>query len=281
MRMRYIRFALIPFLIALLYVWQDRIEIVNATTDLPVSEEYDDYALTVVTYNIRGCRDNVGQADATAIADELKKLGADIIALQEVDNGLPRSGFVNQARTIAKELQMNYVYAPSINFLVGTYGNAILSNRPILSSQVISLPFSLEPRSMLDVTIDLNGSPFHVFTTHLGLKKSERVEQFQFLRDYLQKKASGSSVLLGDFNTRAADPLLKPLRSLFHDPLFTRKQELVTISGSSTYGMIDHIFLSNDLTYVQAFSPLTGRSDHYPILLEFQLRQAAEKAFAP
>ncbi|MFY0544612.1 endonuclease/exonuclease/phosphatase family protein [Brevibacillus sp. H7] len=279
--MRQILKILIPLLTAFLYFWQGRIELENVEASLYMSKKYDDSALTVVTYNIRGCRDNEGEADPIAIAEELGKLGADIIALQEVDNRLPRSGFVNQAKTIAQHLQMNYVYAPSINFLIGTYGNALLSNRPILSSRVIPLPFFLEPRSLLDVVIDVNGSPFHVYTTHLGLKKSERIEQLQYLREYLHTKDNRAAVLLGDFNTRAADPLLAPLRAFFQDPLFRRKQELVTVSGRSTYGMIDHIFLSHDLTFVQAYSPMTGRSDHYPVTLQLELPISAKKAFAP
>jgi endonuclease/exonuclease/phosphatase family metal-dependent hydrolase len=271
---------LIPVVIAILYIWQNRIEVENIHLSPSLSEQYDDSILTVVTYNIRGCRDNEGQADSLAIAEELEKLGADVIALQEVDNGLPRSHFINQARTIARYLNMNYVYAPSINFLIGTYGNAVISNRPVLSSRVVPLPSSLEPRTLLDVIIELNGSPFHVYTTHLGLKKSERVEQFQYLREYLRTNAAKPAVFLGDLNTRSTDPLLASLRTLFHDPLFAHHQKLITVSGRSTYGMIDHVFLSDDLRFEHAFSPSTGRSDHYPIRLKLHLPQR-KKAFAP
>jgi endonuclease/exonuclease/phosphatase family metal-dependent hydrolase len=249
---------------ALFYLSLNGIDVEN-TFALPHSNQNDDSFLTVVTYNIRGCRDNRGEADVLAIAEELKKLDADIIALQEVDNRLPRSHFVNQAKVIAEYLQMNYVFAPSIDFVIGTYGNAVISRYPILSSQVISLPYSLEPRTLLDVTINLFGSPFHVYTTHLGLKKSERTKQFECLHQYLSEKKGDSGVLLGDFNTRPGDPLFVPLRRLFQDPLFARKQELVTINGSRTYGMIDHVFLSPDLTLKHAYSVRTGPSDHYPL----------------
>jgi len=278
--MRLRRTILILVGIAMLYLWQNQMEQETAPLSSVLSEQYDDSAMSVATYNIRGCRDNEGQADALAIAEELEQLGADVIALQEVDNGLPRSRFVNQAKTIARHLNMHYVYAPSLNFLIGTYGNAVISKHPILSARVISLPSGLEPRTLLDVVIDRNGAPFHVYTTHLGLQKSERIEQLEYVHQYLRTMAAKPAVFLGDLNTRANDPLLAPLRTLLHDPLHAHHQELVTINGSNTYGMIDHIFLSNDLQYALAFSPTTGRSDHYPILLRLKLVQS-KKAFAP
>jgi endonuclease/exonuclease/phosphatase family metal-dependent hydrolase len=270
MSMRRMLTALAVVATGFLTMSQNGIEVENDAA-VPAYHSNHDSTLTLVTYNIRGCRDDEGEAEALAIAEELKKLGADIIALQEVDNRLPRSHFVNQAKTIARHLEMNYAYAPSIDFSVGTFGNAVISAFPIVSAQAVGLPFEWEPRTLLEVTLDLNGTPFHIYTTHLGLKKSERIKQFKHLHDYLREKTGKSAVLLGDFNTRPGDPLLAPLRTLLHDPLHARHQELVTISGSSTYGMIDHVLLSPDLRFRYAFSMLTGRSDHYPLLFELDM----------
>jgi len=258
--------------LGVLFSWQGGLQSHNAFTDVDTAIHTETIPLTVVTYNIRGGRDDEGTADAGAIAAELKRLSADIIALQEVDNGLPRSRFADQAKEIAETLGMNYVFAPTINFLVGTYGNALLSRYPIRASSSIELPYHLEPRGLLEAQLEVQGRTLHVFTTHLGLKHSERVQQFEFLYNYLRNKTGVPAILLGDFNTLPADPLLVPIRTLFQDPVFKHQQQLVSINGSHTYGIIDHIFLSPDLQYIHAFSPTTSRSDHYPVtlLLEWQ-----------
>lgn len=271
MSRKWLRYPAFLTILVVLYLLQERLEIATTFSLASPALSSPSAKLTIVTYNIRGCRDDQGEADYQMIAEEITKLGADIIALQEVDNRLPRSNFINQAKEIARRLHMNYVYAPAINFLIGTYGNAIMSRYPIVSFQAVQLPFSVEPRELLDVTLAVDGYPLHIYSTHLGLKKSERIEQFHFLYDYLQEKTGTSAIFLGDFNTKSADSLLTPVRTLFQDPLFKNKHNLVTINGKTTYGMIDHIFLSPDLTFVNAYSPLIGRSDHYPIILELEL----------
>lgn len=267
-RKRLFCIALILILFGLFLV-QGRMESKTATAPAPPPK--DGKTLTLVTYNIRGCRDDEGIADPLAIADEIKMTGADIVALQEVDNGLPRSDFADQAKMIAEKLEMNYVFAPSINFLVGTYGNALLSRYPIISSASVGLPYNLEPRSLLEVQVEVYGKPLRVFTTHLGLKKSERIKQFQFLYNYLQDYTGQPAIFMGDFNTRAEDPLFTSMRTLFQDPLFKRKQRLLTISGKKTYGMIDHILLSPHFKFVYAYAPAFGRSDHFPVAMQVQL----------
>jgi len=141
-----------------------------AGSALPSVSHYDQ-PLSVVTYNIRGCRTNAGKADPAQIVDTLRPLHADVIALQEVDVRLPRSQYVDQIAAIAAGLKMNCAYSPSLDFVIGSYGNAVLSKFPILHAELTPLPADWEPRSLLDVTVDWNGDPLHVLVTHLSVKK--------------------------------------------------------------------------------------------------------------
>lgn len=243
----------------------------------PQPERKYDHTLSVVTYNIRGCRDDEGLADPAKIVQALKSLEADIIALQEVDNRLPRSQFVNQVAMIADSLRMNYAYAPSLDLLVGTYGNAVLSKYPILQAESLFLPATWEPRTLLDVTLDWNGSPLHVYATHLGAKKSEHKEQIESLRIYLQEKSDKTGILLGDFNMPSHDPLMGSLRRLYSDPLHERNHKLTTFTGSPVPKEIDRILLSRDLVYLHAQAPSIGPSDHYPVQMEIRKQFVDEK----
>jgi len=244
----------------------------NLTSSAPAVQSYYVDRLQVVTYNIRGCRDDQGNADPEKIVAALRPLSADIIALQEVDNTLPRSSFTNQVAAIAASLHMNYAYAPSIDFLFGTYGNAVLSKYPILHAATTPLPATWEPRSLLDVTLDWYGTPLHVYTTHLGVKASEHPEQIQSLYTYLQKKSGDTGVLLGDFNMYADNSLLDSVRSLLQDPLFEQHLVLGTLRSKHSLKELDRIFLSHDLQFLQATAPPIGPSDHYPVLMEIAKR---------
>lgn len=249
----------------------------NLVSFSPALNSYYADGLIVVTYNIRGCRNDQGVADPEQIVAALRPLSADIIALQEVDNSLPRSSFINQVASIAAALDMNYAYSPSFDLLLGTYGNAILSKYPIIHAASAPLPAKWEPRSLLDVTVDWQGTPLHLYTTHLGVQPSEHPEQIESLYTYLQEQAGDTGILLGDFNMYAHNPLLQPIRSLFDDPLFEQNRTLGTIKSKKSPKDLDRIFLSHDLQFVQASAPAVGPSDHYPVRMEVTRRLDSPK----
>ncbi|RNB87466.1 hypothetical protein EDM56_17615 [Brevibacillus fluminis] len=223
--------------------------------------------LTVITYNIRGCRDDNGIADPIAVANELKKLDGDIIALQEVDNGLPRSQFVNQAKMIADQMGMYYAYVPAVNFLIGTYGHAVLSRYPILSAKAVALPSGKEPRTMLDAVVQVGGQALHVYETHLGLSQSERASQFSVLKRTVEASNARHEpfVLLGDFNTPTNNRQYKSLLADVQAPFFQLSQPLATLRSTAHPEMIDQIFLSSGIQFHGGFTGDTNRSDHYPV----------------
>ncbi|MDH4063473.1 MAG: endonuclease/exonuclease/phosphatase family protein, partial [Acidobacteriota bacterium] len=72
----------------------------------------------VATWNIRAAR----SASVNAVADELKAIGADVIALQEVDVRTRRAGFVDQPEFLARALGFGYAFAASIKWDGGDYG---------------------------------------------------------------------------------------------------------------------------------------------------------------
>jgi endonuclease/exonuclease/phosphatase family metal-dependent hydrolase len=83
--------------------------------------------LKIITYNIRNAEGVDGQVNLSRIAALLKEINADIICLQECDKYRRRSGFTNQARNLAKRLNMNYVYGEVNRYYLASAGNALLS----------------------------------------------------------------------------------------------------------------------------------------------------------
>lgn len=158
--------------------------------------------------------------------------GADIIALQEVDIGCERSGWIDTGKRIAEALEMNYIFVCEFHELYsplrppsaqggGVHGNAILSRYDFRSTWAIHHRETFawnrlghtkkEPRVGERFTLGAelvtpNGvvvvysAHFEVFTGITGRLQSYR----EILNDSTQRIAKGGSpyqVILGDFNT--------------------------------------------------------------------------------
>ena len=72
----------------------------GACRQVPVVE--DTPVLRVATYNIRHGRGLDGRIDLERVAAAIEALGADVVLLQEVDQGTRRAAGVDQARELGR-----------------------------------------------------------------------------------------------------------------------------------------------------------------------------------
>ncbi|MFO7912721.1 MAG: endonuclease/exonuclease/phosphatase family protein, partial [Desulfotignum sp.] len=86
--------------------------------------------LKILSYNIHSCRNMDLRYNPDRTAKKILEFQADIIALQEVDVGHARSGYVNQAAYIADRLGMSHNFFTLKESPHGRYGLAILSRFP-------------------------------------------------------------------------------------------------------------------------------------------------------
>ena len=74
--------------------------------------------LKVLTYNIAHGAGHDGRLDLDRIAAVIRRSGADVVALQEVDKHWDsRSDFVDQAAVLGKKLNMRVRLPPSIHWI--------------------------------------------------------------------------------------------------------------------------------------------------------------------
>ncbi len=221
--------------------------------------------LRVMTFNMRHGKGQDGSIKLQHIAEEIKKSGADIIGLQEVDRYHLRSGLKDQIHELGKSLDMQWVFSPSLKFGFTQYGNAILSKYPIETHEVTALPGKVENRSVLQATLYLGHQEVHILTTHLGLTPEERQGQLAVLDEVLNA-VSEPSILMGDFNMEATDPWIDQLAGSWN------KLELEPHSGTVQSGKeIDHIFVKGAIEASAASVQLTVASDHYPVVADLML----------
>lgn len=225
--------------------------------------------IKVMTYNIHRGIGKDGRLDLSRICETIAGSGADIVALQEVERYSVRTGFQDQIAYLADKLSMHYVYGKSLNILNGQYGNAILSKYPIESSGLERLPSKKESRTLLRADLKINGGSLAVYTTHLGLDKEERREQFERIAE-LARDTAGPHVVTGDFN--CTSDALSSLDQYMDSGASLQFRDQNTFESDGLGSRIDYILLSDGLETMDYTVLQSGASDHYPVLSTIELK---------
>jgi len=111
----------------------------------------------VLTYNIHHGAGTDGRIDLARLAAVIRQAAPDVVALQEVDRLVSRSGGVDQASELARLTGLDMRFGRTISLQGGEYGNAVLSRWPIVETTNHPLPSPAggEARALLAVTIAL------------------------------------------------------------------------------------------------------------------------------
>jgi endonuclease/exonuclease/phosphatase family metal-dependent hydrolase len=171
--------------------------------------------LRVVTWNV-WWRFGPWQERQPAIAETLRRLDADVVALQEVWGV---RGGLGQAETLAGALGHEHVFVAGFETGEASFGNAILSRWPIAGSdarQLPTTPTTDEFRVALKAEVDGPRGRFEVYTTHLNWRYDEshvRQAQVRALAGFVgeSKTRTYPPIVCGDFN---AEPDSDEMRML-------------------------------------------------------------------
>ncbi|OIO72893.1 MAG: endonuclease [Zetaproteobacteria bacterium CG_4_9_14_3_um_filter_49_83] len=154
--------------------------------------------ICLATYNIHRCFGLDGHHDADRIVAVIQEMDADIVALQEVES-LGHAGLDLLAH-FEQQTGMKAIAGPTIFSPQASYGNAVLTRLPIGKIERIDLSFrKREPRGALAIDFNLP-QPFRLLSTHLGLKRSERLQQTAHLCRLLEEDHQLPHILAGDIN---------------------------------------------------------------------------------
>lgn len=159
--------------------------------------------LRIMSYNIRNGRGMDEVTDLGRIAEAIRKVAPDVVAVQEVDSVTGRSGGIDVLRTLGERTLMFPTYAPAIDFDGGKYGVGMLSKEKPVSYRYIALPGREEERVLLWVEFER-----YIFCcTHLSLTPEDRMLSLPILR---REAASAHKPLFiaGDWNATAHSPFI-------------------------------------------------------------------------
>ena len=213
----------------------------------------------------------------------------DVLALQEVDQGVPRSRLHDQARLLAERLGFEHVaFAANVRLTRGRYGNATLSHHPITHQQNLDLTIPLKKRraalyTLLRVPWRGHRLTVHLFNWHLGLSGMERRVQVRKLlgrRQVRQLHRNTSRIIIaGDTNDWAgALPGGALGQAGFDCVTGTARSALRTFPAWGPLGALDKVFVRGPLSATHLTRPRLDlarqASDHLPVLVDLDLGTA-------
>ncbi len=192
----------------------------------------------------------------------------DIVALQEVDGGSLRSGFINQIEYLAHRGGFPWWYQQLNRNLgqLGQHSNGLLTRCQPELLEDHKLPGLIPGRGAIIVELGEN-QPLLVVVMHLALSRKGRDLQLSYIRKLVESHEH--VVLMGDMNTHAEELLEdSPLAGL---GLHSASQNEKTFPSWQPSKSLDHILLSDSLNVRNFFVPDFPQSDHLPLAVEIDL----------
>lgn len=228
----------------------------------------------VVTYNIHAGRGTDDVTNLERIADVIRRLDPDLVALQEVDVGVARSGRVDQAARLGELLDMNHVFGSFMDYQGGRYGMAILSRCAIRRVEPVRLADGNEPRIALTAEIErATGGTITFVDVHFDWVASDsfRIVQATETAERLDDLRT-PWILAGDLNDVPGSPTVALFRARAHEAAKPDDRRL-TFPSARPEREIDFIFAAPAdhwrVTDVEVVAE-TVASDHRPVVAELE-----------
>jgi endonuclease/exonuclease/phosphatase family metal-dependent hydrolase len=234
----------------------------------------------VATYNIHRCRGMDRRVIPSRIADVLRDIDADVLALQEVVGAGPAGA--GQAEEIGAALGMGWVMTSVRHLRNHLFGNVVLSRFPIVQHSHYDLSWrTCEPRACQRADLNLGrGRPLHVYNVHLGTAVLERRYQAPRLASFVHdRRVAGPKIILGDFNEWTRGLATRTLSSLFDSiDLRAHLRRRRTYPGIFPVLHLDHIYYEGEVDVRSVELPRTRKalmaSDHLPLVANLRIGYA-------
>lgn len=253
--------------------------------------------LRAMTYNIHSCVGMDKEVNPQRIAKVIGEAAPDVVALQEVDNGIPRTYQQDQAELLAEMLNMKAFFFPVVKEGHQEYGLAVLSRLESTDVQYDWLPglypglkLNFQKRGCIRLTFETPAGSLLFFNTHLSLYRLERRLQIRALMgsNWLAGLPPQAAVIFcGDLNAGPLSPVYFRLARLLLDVqkgLRNPVKPRATFPTRLPMLRIDHMFVSHRFKIHAVRVPRTAdtrlASDHLPIVADLELSNPAKPELA-
>lgn len=220
----------------------------------------------MATFNIQhGRRADGSGVDVEAVGRSCAALDADVLAVQEVDVGVGRSGGVDQVAAIADATGLSPAFVPTIDLDGGRYGHALFARGEITEVKRVALDTAgAEPRVALVADVLLRAeADLRIASVHLSVDERVARRQLQAVAARLDPALDGPTVVLGDSNLprRAVRQVLGP-----HGFVVARSRP--TFPASWPHRWIDHVAVGGGPAVGGAQVRRFAVSDHRALVVD-------------
>ena len=245
-----------------------------------------------MTYNIHKCIGGVDRRyQPERIVETIAHYAPDVVLLQEVDDGAPRSRRDRQIDLLGDSLGFEHrAYQANVRLKYGVYGNSILSRWPLQETHDVDLTIWPKKRRRAQVVklhVSEHAHPDSgyastrtviVANVHLGLAAFERRRQLRMLLAHetlAHARRRTATIVAGDFNDLWQNLGNGHLgRNQFQSAL----DRVKTFPAVLPLRRLDGIYHRGDLRVVRGFVGHTElskqASDHLPAIAEFSVGSA-------
>ena len=261
--------------------WAGAVALMAASIGVASAQSDATVRLRVLAYNIHHGAGNDEVLDLQRIADLIKSLDPDLVALQEIDNRTERTGGVNQAARLGQLTGLGSVFGTFMDYRGGQYGMAVLSKLPFVNPTSHLLPPGPEPRTSLAIDVLLpNGGEIVFAGIHFYRTESQRMAQARRLLRVLEDEPV-PVILAGDFNSTPGSQVMDLIAESFAVP--DKGDDHFTFRSDDPTREIDFIVFrpAERFTLIESRvidAPLA--SDHRPVLLVVEFQTGNPKATA-
>lgn len=199
----------------------------------------------------------------------------DVVALQEVDIGSIRSGYMNQVQYLAMQGNFPYWYAQRNRDLgpIAQQGNGLLSRVALDSLEDHKLPGMIPGRGAIAARVKVGGKDVLVVQLHLSLGTRSRDRQLSYVRDLIGSEQH--AIVMGDLNSHLGELLFtSPLRDTALAPA---ERVDPTYPSWRPEVALDHVLVTPGLE-LKDYEVLDIKlSDHRPIAVTVQVADEDKK----
>jgi endonuclease/exonuclease/phosphatase family metal-dependent hydrolase len=176
----------------------------------------------IASYNIHKCIGLDGQFDPNRTMAVIQEIGADVIALQEVDRRFGDRAGLLDLQALERASGLVPVPLNGTRSSHGWHGNLVLiRDGTVTGTHQIALP-GVEPRGALIVDLTLAAGPLRIIAAHLGLLRHSRANQVAAILSVAEPEDGRPTLIVGDLNEwrlgkrsslRALKPTFGPLQA--------------------------------------------------------------------
>ncbi len=226
--------------------------------------------IRLLAYNIHHGEGMDERLDLERIARLISSVDPDLVAIQEVDRVVERTGRVDQAAALGDLTGMTALFGGFMEYQGGHYGMALLSRWPVVESRNHRLPDGAEPRTALTARVrsPATGREIVFVGIHFYRTAEERWSQASRVMEIFAAEEA-PVILAGDFNSEPDSEVIRGLAEVWTLPgkgadrlTFPsygpeREIDFIMYRPADRFEVIRHVVLDEPVA-----------SDHRPVLLE-------------